>query len=151
MAQQPNVEITEAERPRRIPAPGPAVHWRSTKPGVPTGPGDVPRGAGFGSAGPDPGWALKLVRGTALPDDDPRLVKVVTGLVQARAAAFGRAAIPEDIDVALSLCGYGPKAAPGAEERRRRWLEATAHEQRYGATAVGDVDREELMQRPARV
>lgn len=150
MAQQPNVEITEAERPRRVPEPGPAVSWRSTKPGVPAGPGDVARGAGFGSAGPDPGWALKLVGRTELPDDDPRLVKVVTGLVQARAAAFGRAAIPEDIDVALSLCGYGPKAPPGSEDRRARWLEATAHEQRFGATAVSEVGRDELMQRPGR-
>lgn len=151
MAQQPNVEITEAERPRRIPEPGPAADWRSTKPGVPQGPGDVPRGEGFGEAGPDPGWAVKLVRQTELPDDDPRLEKVVTGLVLARAAAFGRAAIPQDIDVALSLCGYGPKTPPGAEERRRRWMEATAHEKRYGATAVNEVDRDKLMQRPGRV
>jgi hypothetical protein len=144
MAQQPNVEITEAESPRPVLEPGPAVHWRSTKPGVPAGPGDVPHGAGFGSAGPDPGWALKLVRGTPLPDDDPRLVKVVTGLVQARAAAHGRAAIPEDIEVALGFCGYGPKSAPGADERRERWLAATAHEQRYGATAVAEVGWDRL-------
>lgn len=150
MAQQPNVEITDAERPRRIPAPGPAHSWRSTKPGVPAGPADVPRGSGFGGTGPDPGWALKLVRQTSLPDDDPRLEKVVAGLVMARAAAFGRAAIPEDIDAALTLCGFGPKSPPGAEERRERWLEATAHESRYGATAVREVDRDKLMQRPGR-
>ncbi|MGD2102276.1 MAG: hypothetical protein PVG83_08550 [Acidimicrobiia bacterium] len=151
MAQQPNVEITEAERPRRVPQPGPAGSWRATKPGVPAGPDDVPRGGGFGEAGPDPGWAIKLVRQTRLPDDDPRLEKVVTGLVIARAAAFGRAAIPEDVDVALSLCGYGPRSAPGAETRRKRWLEATAHESRHGATAVSEVGRERLMQRPGRI
>jgi hypothetical protein len=151
MAQQPNVEITEAESPRRTLSPGPAVEWRATKPGVPVGPADVPRGAGFGAAGPDPGWAVKLVRMTTLPDEDPRLAKVVTGLVQARAAAFGRAAIPEDVDVALSLCGYGPKAPPGAAERRSRWLGATAHEKRYGASAVAEIGRDELMQRPGRI
>ncbi len=151
MAQQPNVEITEAEAPRKTLAPGPANDWRATKPGVPQGPSDVPSGGKFGDAGPDPGWALKLVAHADLPGDDPRLAKVVAALTQARAAAFGRAAVPEDIQVALALCGYGTDAPPSVIERRARWLEATAHENRPGSTAVAEVDRELIMSSPGQV
>jgi len=151
MAQQPNVEITEAEAPRKTLAPAPAGQWRSTKPGVPQGPGDVPSGGKFGETGPDPGWAQKLISQTDLPGDDPRLAKVVAALTQARAAAFGRAAVPEDIQVALVLCGYGTDAPPGVIERRGRWLDETAHESRPGSTAVAEVDRDLLMSTPGQV
>ncbi len=142
MATQPNVEITEATRPRQTPEPGPAVKWRSDKPGVPTGPADVPQGGRFGHAGPDPGWALRLVATADLPTDDPRLESVVTGLVMARASASGRAPVPEDIEVALFLCGYGEDAQPELKERRDKWLAAVPHEKRPGEAAVADVDRE---------
>jgi len=142
VATQPNVEITEATGPRQTPEPGPAVKWRSAKPGVPTGPADVPQGGRFGHAGPDPGWALRLVAAADLPTDDPRLESVVTGLVMARASASGRAPVPEDIEVALFLCGYGDDAQPELKERREKWLAAVPHEQRPGEAAVADVDRE---------
>ncbi len=142
VATQPNVEITEATRPRHQLEPAPANKWRSTKPGVPTGPTDVPQGGRFGHAGPDPGWALRLVADADLPTDDPRLKSVVTGLVMARASACGRAPVPEDIEVALFLCGYGEDAQPELIERREKWLAAVPHEQRPGEAAVADVDRE---------
>lgn len=151
MAQQPNVEITEGEEPRPLPQPGPAVHWRSTKPGVPSGPEDVPRGGRFGTTGPDPGWAVHLVRITDLPDDDPRLEQVVIGLVMARAAGMGRAAIPEDIEAALVLCGYGEEPRSDLVERRKRWLAAVPHDKRPGATAVAEVDRDLLMAKPEQI
>lgn len=151
MAQQPNVEITEAEQPRRVLEPGPAVDWRSEKPGIPYGPGDVPQGGRFGTTGPDPGWGVKIVNRAELPDDDPRLRKVVTGLALARAAAAGRAPVPEDIEVALALCGYGVEAGPEILERRKRWLEATAHESRSGETAVAEVSKDLLLDRPDQV
>jgi hypothetical protein len=142
VAQQPNVEITEATRPRQALEPGPAKKWRSAKPGIPAGPADVPQGAHFGHAGPDPGWALRLVAKADLPSDDPRLESVVTGLVMARASASGRAPVPEDIEVALFLCGYGEDAQPELIERREKWLAAVPHEKRPGEAAVADVDRE---------
>ena len=142
MAQQPNVEITETARPRQSLEPAPANKWRSAKPGIPSGPADVPQGGGFGYAGPDPGWALRLVATADLPTDDPRLESVVTGLVLARASASGRAPVPEDIDVALFLCGYGEDAEPELIERRERWLAAVPHEKRPGEAAVADIDRD---------
>ncbi len=142
MAQQPNVEITEATRPRQALEPGPAKKWRSAKPGIPAGPADVPQGGRFGHAGPDPGWALRLVAQADLPSDDPRLKSVLTGLVMARASASGRAPVPEDIEVALFLCGYGETPKPELIERREKWLAAVPHEKRPGEAAVADVDRE---------
>lgn len=145
MGQQPNIEITEEDRPRATPQPGASVNWRSSKPGIPTGPQDVPR---FGRTGPDPGWALKLVARADLPGDDPKLASVVTGLVLARAAALGRAAVPEDIEAALVVCGYGEDVSDDLVERRERWIEAVPHEKRPGQTAVAEVDPQILIQKP---
>lgn len=145
MAQQPNVEITAAERPRRIPQPGTAVKWRADKPGIPDAPNDMPGGGYYGTTGPDPGWGLKLVNNADLPDDDPDLKRILIGLVLARAAAWGRAPVREDLEVALVLCGYDEDPPQYVVERRQRWLDASPHEQRPGATAVAEVDREILM------
>lgn len=145
MAQQPNVEITEAERPRPVAQPGVAVKWRADKPGIPTGPNEMPGGGYYGTTGPDHGYGMKLVNNAELPDDDPDLRKVLTGLVLTRAAAWGRAPVLEDLEVALVLCGYDDDPPKGVVERRKRWLDASPHEQRPGATAVAEVDREILM------
>lgn len=151
MAQQPNVEITEGERPRPIPQPGVAVKWRADKPGIPVGPTGTPGGGYYGTTGPDPGWGLKIVNGAVLPDDDPDLRKVLTGLVLARAAALGRGPVREDLDVALILCGYEEDSPAWLIERRERWLEASPHEQRPGATAVAEVDKSQLILKPDRL
>lgn len=151
MAQQPNVEITDGERPRAIPQPGVAVKWRADKPGIPDGPTGVLGGGYYGTTGPDPGWGLKIVNNAELPDDDPDLRRVLTGLVLARAAALGRAPVREDLDVALILCGYDDDAPAHVVERRKRWLEASPHEQRPGARAVADVDKDELVLKPDRL
>lgn len=151
MAQQPNVEITEAEKPRESLEPGPAVKWRAGKPGVPAGPEDVPRGGNFGSAGPDAGWGLKLIREAEMPIDDPRLRDVVAGLAMARAAGLGRAPVPEDIEVALVLCGFGDDDEGELAARRERWMEATAHDQRPGQTAVSEVDPDLLLNKPGQI
>lgn len=151
MAQQPNVEITAAEAPRTKLEPGPAVKWRSTKPGMPDGPGEIGGGGYYGTTGPDPGWGLRLLSQVELPDDDPHLREVVTGLTLARAAALGRAPVPEDIEVAVALCGYGFDAPAGVSERREQWVDAAAHDTRPGATAVAEVDKGLLVQKPDQV
>lgn len=148
MAQQPNVEITEAEAPRRTPQPGPAVKWRADKPGMPEGPADVRGGGYYGTTGPDPGWGLRILSQVELPSEDEHLREVVTGLMLARAAALGRAPVPEDIEVALTLCGYGFDASQEVIERRDHWIEAAAHDRRPGATAVAEVDRDLLVMKP---
>lgn len=151
MAQQPNVAITDAERPRAILQPGVAVKWRADKPGMPTGPNSVLGGGYYGTIGPDHGYGLKLVNNAELPEDDPDLRKVLAGLVMARAAALGRAPVMEDLEVALVLCGYDEDAPEDIVERRMRWLEASAHEQRPGATAVAEVDQSTLVMKPDRL
>lgn len=150
MAQQPNVELTAEELPRPIPQPGPA-HKARDKPGIPDGPEDVPSGGPFGTTGPDPGWALRLLSMTELPDDDPRLRRVVNGLMLARSAVLGRAPVPEDIEVALILCGYMEDPPAEIVERRKRWLAAVPHETRPGETAVAEIDRAVLVNEPAQL
>lgn len=151
MAQQPNVEVTAEELPRPTPQPGPAIKARANKPGIPNGPGDVPRGGPFGTTGPDPGWALRLLSMTDLPDDDPRLPRVVNGLMLARSAVLGRAPVPEDIEVALILCGYMEDPPKEVVERRKRWLAAVPHETRPGETAVAEIDRSVLVNTPGEI
>jgi hypothetical protein len=151
MAQQPNVEITEAERPRPVPQPGVAVRWRADKPGISDGPTGTVGGGYYGTTGPDPGWGLLIVNNAELPSDDPDLRKVLTGLVLARAAALGRGPIREDLDTALILCGYDEDPPAAVVERRKRWLDASPHEQRPGAGAVAEIDKETLVMKPDRL
>jgi hypothetical protein len=151
MAQQPNVELTDGERPRPTPQPGVAVKWRSDKPGIPDGPTGIAGGGYWGTTGPDPGWGLKIVNSATLPDDDADLRKVLTGLVLARAAALGRAPVREDLEVALILCGYDEDLPATVVERRERWLAASPHEQRPGASAVAEVDKSQLILKPDRL
>jgi hypothetical protein len=91
---------------------------------------------------------LRLLAQTELPSDDDRLHAVVAGLTLARAAALGRAPVPEDIEVALLLLGYGIPVSEDVMERRERWLQASPHETRPGATAVAEVDRALLVLKP---
>ena len=148
MGQQPNIELTEAEKPRTTLEPPPARPWRPTKPGLITSPQDVPVGGRFGSAGPDAGWALRLLSEADLPDPNPNLSGVLQGLMMARAAAYGRAPVVEDLELALVLCGYGFEAPAEVVERRDRWLAAVSSEARPGQTAVAEVDRELLVAKP---
>ncbi|HET8738740.1 MAG TPA: hypothetical protein VFO17_03300 [Acidimicrobiia bacterium] len=127
------------------------MKWRADKPGLPEGPDDMPGGGLFGTIGPDPGWAVKLVNRAQLPEEDDDLRMVLTALVQTRSAALGRAPVREDLEVALILCGYGYDAPDWAIERRRRWLDAAHHEPRPGMTAVMEVDRDLLVLKPDRV
>jgi hypothetical protein len=152
MGQQPNIEVTEAERPRPTPQPPPAGRWRpDIKPGIPTSPDEVPSGGLFGTPTPDGGWGLRLINQADLPDDDPNLRAVIAALAIARAGALGRGPVPEDIEVALALTGYGYEAQEEVTERRERWMAAVPHEVRPGQTAVGEVDRDLLVEKPDQV
>ena len=148
MGQQPNIELTEQDKPRLEPQTPPARSWRPTKPGLITSPDEVPTGGRFGAAGPDAGFALRLLAEAELPDDDSNLRGVLQGLMTARAAALGRGPTREDLDVGLALCGYGYEATQSVAERRERWKAAVPHEQRPGRSAVAEVDREMLEATP---
>ena len=152
MGQQPNIEVTEAERPRPVPQPPAAGRWRpDIKPGIPTSPDEVPRGGWFGVTTPDGGWGLRLVDQVDLPDDDPDLKAVIAALAIARAGALGRGPVREDIEVALALTGYGYEAPVEVTDRRERWTDAVPHEVRPGQTAVEEVDRDLLVSKPDQV
>lgn len=151
MGQQPRIHIAEEAEPRTVLETGPAKRWRAGKPGIPDGPGEWPEGGMFTTTGPDPGYALRLISLIGLPEDDDRLRRVVTGLMLARSAELGRAPVPEDLAVALMLCGYGDGLPGHLVKRRRRWLDAVPHEQRPGETAVAEIDRDLLALTPAQI
>ena len=151
MGQQPNYEVTEKEKPRAVLETPPARRWRPTKPGLITAPDQVPSGGRFGAAGPDAGFALRLLAEADLPEDDPNLRGVLQGLMTARAAALGRGPTLEDLDVGLTLCGYGFEANREVIDRRERWKAAVPHEQRPGRSAVADVDRDLLTANPEQI
>lgn len=150
MGQEPNIEPSPADLPRAEPHPGPGRRWRPTRPGVITSPEEKPDGPLFGHPGPDAGWAYQVIRAEGLPEDGPELEAVVAELMIARASHYGRAPIPEDLEVVKVLLGFdgGP---PELVERRRRWLEAAAHEKPPGATALAEVDPALLVEPPERV
>lgn len=152
MGQQPNIGVSEQERPRQALQPPPARRWHpDIKPGIPISPGEVPHGGRFGQITPDGGYALRLVNSADLPDDDPDLKAVLAALTMARAGIRGRAPSPEDLEVALALCGYGFDAPSEIIERRQRWLAAVPHESRPGQTAVGEMNRELVVLGPEEV
>jgi hypothetical protein len=152
MGQQPNIELTESDKPREGLDTPPARRWRpSSKPGVPVSPEEVPKGGRFGNPAPDGGWALRIVNRADLPDDDPEMKRVLAALMTARAGALGRGPIHEDLEVALILCGYGFDAAPEVIERRERWRKAASHDLRPGETAASEVDLELIVNNPAEV
>ncbi len=137
MAQQPNVELTPGDLPR--PALEPAPARRPVKrPGLITTPAEKPDGPGFGTPGPDTGWALRVISHADLPHIDSGLRHVLAALMGARAAHFGRAPIHADLQEALDLVGLGADPRPELEERRRRWVAAIAHEKSPGRRAVAE-------------
>jgi len=102
-------------------------------------------------AGPDAGYALRLLSSAELPDADPDLRAVLAALMTARAAALGRGPVMEDLEVALVLCGYGFEADQDVIERREHWKAAVPHETRPGHTAVAESDPELIVNKPEQV
>lgn len=138
MAQQPNVELSPADLPKPALEPAPARRQRIPRPGVITVPDDKPTGAGFGTPGPDTGWALRIISQASLEEDSPALRKLLAALMGARAAHFGRAPIHEDLEVALAIVGLGHRRSEELDARRERWVTLTAHEKSPGRFAVAD-------------
>jgi hypothetical protein len=151
MGQQPNVEIDPSDLPRPTSEPDPPNRWRPTRPGVIVAPQQMPWGGAFGTPGPDAGWALKLVRSADLPERTAGLELVLAAIMAARASLFGRAPVPEDLEVAKVLAGFGEGLPADFPERRVRWVEATAHEPSPGRLAVSEIDPELLRLKPGQL
>lgn len=137
MAQQPNVELSPADLPTPTLEPAPARRQKIPRPGVITTPAEKPTGFGFGTPGPDTGWALRVIAKSELPDGvTPRLRRLLAALMGARAAHFGRSPTYGDLQVSLALVGLGERQTDELAARRRRWLAAMSHERNPGGLAV---------------
>ncbi len=116
MGQQPNIELEISDLPRPTPRTAPARRWSPRRPGDLTVPGDVPSGGAFGSIGPDPGYALRLVRTLHLaigPAEQAHNAEAaVAAIAGARAVHFTRAPIIEDVEVAALVLGYDTEGVP---------------------------------------
>lgn len=150
MAQQPNIEITSQDQPRPDLVYAPPRREGTSRPGVILAPSEMARGPGFGTPGPDTGWALKLVRRAEIPDRTPALERVLAALMGARAARFGRAPTPDDLEVALLVTGLGTVRSAELDARRGQWTEAVAHEPSPGRTAAAQAGKL-LFEEPAHV
>jgi hypothetical protein len=135
MGQEPNIEISFEGLPGAEPAP--ARRWTASRPGDLHTPGDVPWGAGFGTPGPDTGYALKLAGQAAFelePGEDRHNVESVLVLIMsARASLFGKAPSTDDLSFALLLVGLGsedpvPEAGITAlAANRKYWAPRVSH------------------------
>lgn len=121
------------------------------RPGVITSPSEKPSGAGFGNPGPDTGWAMRLISRADLADSSEELESVLTALMGARASVFGRAPTKGDLEAALALCGIGEGFPDHIVERREHWKWATSHDKPKGSTALAEIDRDLLLESPARI
>lgn len=136
VGQQPNIELEISDLPRPSRRPDPARGWVPQRPGELGGPEDMPWGDGFGTTGPDAGYALTLVadRKLDLADGEHRAnVNVaVAAVASARSALFRRGPTGQDIDLALVLLGYDTTGVPhematNLAEKRVGWFAAVAH------------------------
>jgi hypothetical protein len=118
MAQPEYVPIDADDRVRpaeRLPAPG---RWMADRPAEIQG-NEVPRGARFGSPGPDQGYALKLAQ-SFVADGRLRVGSEATedavtgclGVALKRASLFGRAPVIYDLELAFGLFGFLDDGAP---------------------------------------
>lgn len=138
MAQQPNVELSPSDLPTPGLEPAPARRQIPRRPGTITTPEAMPEGPGFGTPGPDTGWALRIIAGSTYADAEDRLQKVLAALMSARAAHFGRAPVFEDLGVAVRLAGLTGSPSEEVLARSRRWVDAVSHEVSPGRRAVAE-------------
>ncbi len=160
MGQQPNIELSFADLPRPTAHPAPARRWRPSRPGEVSSPADMPWGGGFGTIGPDAGYALKLIRSRELdlaPGEHRHSVEVaLSAVASARASRFGRAPIGEDIDLAELLLGYDTEELPdelvaGLRNDRIGWFANIAHDAAARRELVASVPMAVLESKPGAV
>jgi hypothetical protein len=148
VAQQPNIELDPADRPRRLLEPSSARRWSpGMRPGIISRPEEMPRGGMFGTPGPDTGYALRIVREVDGPLD-PDVEAVLVALMGARGSLLGRAPILEDLEVAKLLAGIGDGLPTALSERMDRWTGAVPHERSKGRLAVSEVPADQLAMKP---
>ena len=155
MGQEPNIELTSADAPRRTAEPGAPGRWVNERPGAITSPDQQPWGGTFGRPGPDTGWARRLI--TRADFDRSHRVKetesVLAALVGARASHYGRAPVPQDVEVGLTLLGLRSAGLPeetveSLRSRREHALDHAAHEHSKGAGLLDEIPLAHLAATP---
>jgi hypothetical protein len=116
VGQQPNIHLGIEDLPRPESHPAPPRRWSPGRPGDPRSPADIEWGGGFGTPGPDSGYAWIVLADRELPmgeGEDPQDIRAaVAALMVARASHFGRAPVGGDADVAEMLLGYRTDGLP---------------------------------------
>ena len=148
MTRQPNIDPPDQDRPRTVLTPAAPARWSPDRPGMITAPHQVSPGGLFGRPGPDTGWAYRIVRQIGLSEEESQAEPVMVTLMSARASLFGRAPIPEDLEVARILLGFEDAASGPVARRRRRWLKQSRHEPVPGAAAAEEIGEELLTKSP---
>lgn len=106
MGREPNIRLGFEDRPRATPEPGVPRRWSPRRPGEIESPEEMPWGGAFGTPGPDPGFAYRIVGSFDLPGDEshrPDVEAVLVAVVTARASAMGRAPSASDVVTAIDL------------------------------------------------
>jgi hypothetical protein len=154
MGQEPTFEIRAEDRPRAELGPAPARRWSASRPGDLHAPSEVPWGGGFGTPGPDTGYAHKLAAAAdvSIGDDENRhnVDAMLVLIMGARASLFGKGPSADDLDYALVLAGLGTREAIPESiigrlaERRRYWAPRVAHSKSQARLFVGGLSAETL-------
>ena len=156
MGQEPNIELEPADRPRTVARVGVPRRWTPTRPGDITAPEQMPGGPGFGRIGPGTGFALKLVGRAAFEfaegenhHDAEYAIALIAG---ARASLCGRSPTVEDVEVALTLCGYRSETNSAAFARARSVAFANlAHNDAHARALIDAIPSSVLLESPADV
>ena len=150
MGQQPNIELEIADLPRPSPKPDAAPDWIPSRPGELGGPDDMKWGSGFGTVGPDSGYALSLAARQELDlakgEHRANANAAIAQVASARASSFGRAPTGHDIALAKVLLGYDrtgipEEAAAALAAARLEWFTGAAHHPGRVVDFVGRIDR----------
>jgi hypothetical protein len=140
--------VGKAAGRERLPTP---LSWRADRPGELVNTGGQPVGPGFGVAGPDQGYALKLVRlwedQLIVPEGEHRedIVAGCLGVATKRAAEFGRAPVTYDVEIAFTVWGYLGQAPPADLVAYRRPLFAGCAHDYEAQRAITDVVPDETL------
>jgi hypothetical protein len=103
---EPNIRLGPEDLPRTTPQPAAPARWSPQRPGDFVSPDEVPWGGAFGTPGPDPGFAHRIVGSLDLPGGEHRRADIEAALVivmSARASSIGRAPTSADAAVAIEL------------------------------------------------
>jgi len=159
MGQEPKIEITATDAPRAETGPAPARRWKASRPGDLHSPQDVPWGGGFGTPGPDTGYALKLAGESdyQLDEGESRhnVDAVLVVIMSARASLTGKAPSADDLSFALLMLGLDPREeVPDAVTSqlvagRKRWAPRVAHSKATARELVGHLPAQMLELTPA--